>query len=78
MARFSSPISGRGTVYFPSFPSSMYAMTESSPSYIGDGAPSPRIHLSAASMANFPECAGANAFHDEISPLRDWRVVNET
>jgi hypothetical protein len=25
-----------------------------------------------------PAWAGAKAFHDEISPLRDWRVVQVT
>jgi hypothetical protein len=37
--------------------------------------PSPRIARSTASIATFPAKAGANAFHDEIAPLRDWRVA---
>ena len=50
-------------------------MTPSSPSQMGAGAPSPRIARSTASMAIFPANAGANAFHEEMSPLRDWRVA---
>ena len=26
-------------------------------------------------MASLPASAGAKAFHDEIWPLRDWRVL---
>ena len=41
---------------------------------MGFGAPSPRIARSTASMASFPAQAGADAFHEVISPFRDWRV----
>ncbi len=38
---------------------------------IGEGDVSPRIARSTASTASLAACAGACAFHDEISPLRD-------
>ena len=50
-------------------------MTPSSPSYMGAGDVSPRMARSTASIATLAAKAGAYAFHDEMSPLRDWRVA---
>ena len=66
---------GSGTWYSASGPPSSQAMTPSSPSQIGDGAPSPRIARSTASTATLPASAGAYAFQLEMAPLRDWRVA---
>ena len=75
IARFGSPGPGSGTSYRASGPSSSWAITPSSPSQIGAGLVCPRIARSTASIAAFPAKAGADAFHVEISPLRDCRVA---
>ena len=78
IARLASPGPGNGTSYAAPGPSSIQAITLSSPSYRGLGAPSPRMQRSTASIASLPAWAGANAFQLLMAPLRDWRVVKLT